>query len=33
MNKMNIDLIGIPLNSDGTMPENENPAQALRDCG
>ena len=33
MNKMNIDLLGIPLNSDGTLPENENPAKALRDYG
>lgn len=30
---MKIDLIGAPFNSDGTTPEEENPARALRDLG
>jgi arginase len=30
---MKIDLIGVPFNSDGTTPEKENPAKALRDYG
>lgn len=30
---MKIDLIGVPFNSDGTPPEKENPAKALRDYG
>lgn len=30
---MDITLIGLPFNGDGTPPETENPAQALRDAG
>jgi arginase len=30
---MKITLLGVPFNSDGTPPEEENPAQALRDIG
>ncbi len=30
---MKIDLIGVPFNSDGTPPEKENPAKALRNYG
>lgn len=30
---MDIPLIGIPFNGDGTSPESENPGQALRDAG
>jgi arginase len=30
---MKINLLGVPFNSDGTPPEEENPAQALRDIG
>jgi arginase len=30
---MNVDLLGVPFNSDGTTPEEENPPQALRDIG
>src|SRR3989304_7393682 len=30
---MKISLLGVPFNSDGTTPEEENPAKALRDIG
>ena len=30
---MDITLLGIPFNSDGTLPEVENPSQGLRDAG
>lgn len=30
---MRINLLGVPFNSDGTAPEEENPAKALRDIG
>jgi arginase len=30
---MKINLLGVPFNSDGTTPEEENPAKALRDLG
>jgi len=30
---MKINLLGVPFNSDGTPPEEENPAKALRDSG
>jgi arginase len=30
---MNINLLGVPFNSDGTPPEKENPASALRQAG
>jgi len=30
---MKINLLGVPFNSDGTTPEEENPAKALRDIG
>jgi arginase len=32
-NAMKINILGIPFNSDGTTPEEENPAKALRDIG
>lgn len=30
---MNVTIIGIPFNGDGTRPETENPARALRAAG